>query len=184
VHYTGIFQSFAGQGQPDRSHQAPQVPDTDANVGRNIHVSRTETRSNVSVQQTTPAVAPARSETRSNVAVQQVAPAVSSIRTDTGFIFTVQQTTPAVGSTVQNVEVKRKQTTIPWVQVSANDAGLQENSPRRPTNTTGSLSTQQRVVEQTTARDSFAQPSAVGMRLICFLNVEERETPLSPQLLC
>jgi hypothetical protein len=184
MHYTGIFQSFAGQGQPDRSHQAPQVPDIDANVGRSIHVSRTETRSNVSVQQTTPAVAPTRSETRSNVAVHQVSPAVSSIRTETRLNVTVQQTTPAVGSTVQNVEVKRKQTTIPWVQVSANDAGLLENSPRRPTNTTGSLSTQQRVVEQATARDSFAQPSAAGIPLICFLNVEERETPLSSRLLC
>jgi hypothetical protein len=83
MHYTGIFQSFAGQGQPDCSHQAPQVPDIDANVGRNIHVLCTETRSNVSVQQATPAVAPTRSETRSNVAVQQVAPTVSSIRMET-----------------------------------------------------------------------------------------------------
>ncbi|KAG0618744.1 hypothetical protein M758_4G089000 [Ceratodon purpureus] len=171
-----IFQSFAAQGQPARSHQAPQVPDTGANVGHSLHASRTETRFNVSVQQATPAVAPTHSETRSNIPVQQVAPAAGQICTETRSNVTVHQTTTAVGPTIQTqVEVKRKQTTIPWVQTSANDAGLKENSPRRPTNSFGPFSTQQRVVEQTTARDSFAQPSAAGMQTPMNLDSDEDE---------
>lgn len=163
LHSSGIFQSYVAQGQPARSVQASQVPDTDAYVGHGLHVSRTETRLNVSVQQATPAVAPTRSETRSNVTVQQVAPAVGPIRTETRLNVAVQQATPAVGSTVQSLEVRRRQTTIPWAQTSVNDPGLQGNSPRMPTNTLGSHSTQQRVVEQNTTHDSSAQPAVSGM---------------------
>ena len=172
MYYSDVFQSFPSQRQPARSHQAPQVPDSDANVGQSAHVSRTDIRLNVSAQQSTPAVVPIRSENRSNVAVQQVAPAVDRIRTETRLNVTVQQSIPAVGPTVQNLEVKRKQTTIPWVQTSANGTGLQGNSPRRPTNTLGSFGTPQRVVDQTTTRDSFAQPSAAGISSFLSLKCE------------
>lgn len=163
LHSSGIFQPFVAQGQPARSVQASQVPDIDSNAGHGLYVSRTETRLNVSVQQAAPAAAPTRSETRSNVAVQQVAPAVGPIRTETRVNVAVQQTTPAVGSTVHSLEVRRRQTTIPWVQTAVTDPGLQENSPRMPKDTLGSHSTQPRVVEQNATHDSFAQPSVAGM---------------------
>lgn len=168
-----IFQSFATQGQPPHSVQASQLPDTDTNGRHGLHVSHTETRLHASLQQGAPAVVPTRSETRSNVPVQQVAPAAGPMRTETRLNVTVQQSTSAVGSTVQSLEVRRKQTTIPWVQKSMNDAGLQESGSRMQTKAPGSHGTQQRVLEQNTTHDRFAPPS--GMQTPMNLDSDEDE---------
>lgn len=164
LHVSGIFQSFVTQGQPARSVQAAQVPETDSNGGHSLYVSRTETRLNAPLQQATPAAVPTRTDIRSTIAVQQAAPDVGPIRTETRVSVAVQQATPAdTKPTVQSLEVRRRQTTIPWAQTSVKDPGLSDNSPRRPTTTHGTPFTQPRKVEQNATHESVAEPSVAGM---------------------
>lgn len=156
-----IFQSFVAQDQPAHEPRATPVLDLDTNIGQSIHAARTETRSNFSVQQTTSAVGPLLTETRISAAVQQEPAAVDLTHTETRLNVSVQQAT----SSVHNLEVKRRQTTLPWLQTPANDTVVCEGSPPKiSTSTFGSSCTQQRVVEQTTTHDSLAQAPGAGIQ--------------------
>lgn len=166
LYNSGIFQSFVAQDQPAHEPRATPVLDLDTNIGQSIHAARTETRSNFSVQQTTSAVGPLLTETRISAAVQQEPAAVDLTHTETRLNVSVQQAT----SSVHNLEVKRRQTTLPWLQTPANDTVVCEGSPPKiSTSTFGSSCTQQRVVEQTTTHDSLAQAPGAGMSFFLIL---------------